>query len=260
VPPGLERPRLVVGMERLVPAVARAFLGGQSRVVEPLLVEIDVPTIRPRDPDHLRHGLGQHAELVQAGLQRLRRALARGDVLGDHDDGGNLAISVDDRDLVRLDPQVGAVRVLKFLDDPQLRRPRLDHLEIVETILCGVSWIDFERGLSLDLLDGLAGSVGGSLVDAQDPIVDTFEPDHGGHHVEQRAQLGVVLLHGEGGRGLVGGLAVAQLLLSAPQQERSSVTSHDRIDFTRGQLLQATLSVNERLDESGELVGILRPG
>ena len=75
--PGIPGALLVIGVEGRVPAMAVTFLHRHPRVVHPLLIEIDVPTIGPGGPDDLRHGLRQGAKLLLAHAQGLLRPLAQ---------------------------------------------------------------------------------------------------------------------------------------------------------------------------------------
>src|SRR5580658_6094105 len=67
-------------MERPVPPVAKTLLQAEASVIHPMLVEIDVPTIRSGDPDDLWHGFCQCAEFLEAPLQRFRSMVGLGDV------------------------------------------------------------------------------------------------------------------------------------------------------------------------------------
>ena len=54
--------------------------------------------------------------------------------------------------------------------------------------------------------------------------------------------------------GLLGGLAVTQLFLGAPQQKRPAVTVRHRIHLARRQFLQALLGLVQRLDQRGDFL------
>ena len=80
VSPRLPRTPAVIRVKRPNPSVPDASLLAQPRVVRPLLIEIDVPGIRPRDPDDLRHRLGERTEFLHAPREGVGGAFALGDV------------------------------------------------------------------------------------------------------------------------------------------------------------------------------------
>ena len=61
--------------------MAIALVESQSGVVDPPLVEIDVPSVGAGHPDHLWHGFGQSPELAFALAQRIFRLFAFGNIL-----------------------------------------------------------------------------------------------------------------------------------------------------------------------------------
>ena len=118
--PGIVCALAVVWMEWFDPTVAQAFFKGETGVIHPLLIKIDVPAIRSCDPDDLWHGFSETAKLCEAGLQRRCRFDASGDVLGHDNDTCNLTAFVEMRHLVSLHPQPFAVGVSQGLDNSQL--------------------------------------------------------------------------------------------------------------------------------------------
>jgi len=91
--PGIPRALPIVRVERLDPAFSAALFEGETGVVHPLLIEVDVPPIGTGDPDDLRHRLGQLPKLAFAGLQRFLGALARRDVFDLRDEVEGCTIS-----------------------------------------------------------------------------------------------------------------------------------------------------------------------
>jgi hypothetical protein len=67
--PALGGVRAVVRVERRVPAVAKALLEREPRVVQPLPVEVGVPAVRPGDPHDLRQLADDLQVLVALGPQ-----------------------------------------------------------------------------------------------------------------------------------------------------------------------------------------------
>src|SRR5262245_58639158 len=108
--PGIPRALPIVGVERCDPACSAALFQGETRVVHPLLIEVDVLPISARGPDDLRHGLGQLPEFAFACLQRLLCALALSDVqdCAHHSDRVALWIPIDAT--LGRDPVNGLVR------------------------------------------------------------------------------------------------------------------------------------------------------
>ena len=94
-----KRPRsgLVVGMKYIVPArtVGRAFK--HTGEVIPLLIEIVVAAVGQRGPHHLRHGVGNGAELGLTVAQRGFHAHLGGDVHLRHDRADHIFVGVPNR-------------------------------------------------------------------------------------------------------------------------------------------------------------------
>ena len=74
--PGIPCTLLVVRMEGLVPTVSIAFFLGESGVLNPLLIEECIPSVRVSDPDNLRHCFGKQPEFLFAGNKRMFQNLA----------------------------------------------------------------------------------------------------------------------------------------------------------------------------------------
>ena len=66
--------------------MAVAFLQRQPGVIDPLLVEVDIPTIGPGGPNNLWHGIGEEAKLLLALAQHFLDAEPLRHI---HDNGGD---------------------------------------------------------------------------------------------------------------------------------------------------------------------------
>ena len=78
--PGLPGPLLVIGVKWLIPPVPVAFFKRKPRIIHPALVKEDIPAVRPRYPDYLRHGLGHSVQFLYARAQYGFRLNAPGDI------------------------------------------------------------------------------------------------------------------------------------------------------------------------------------
>src|SRR4029450_5088731 len=108
--PGIPRALPIVGVERFDPAFSVALFRGETGVVRPLLIEVDVQPVAGGGPADLRHRLGHLPKLALTSLQPLLHSLLLGDVnhCAHHSDGVALWIPIDAT--LGRDPVNGLVR------------------------------------------------------------------------------------------------------------------------------------------------------
>jgi hypothetical protein len=112
-----------------------------------------------------------------------------GHVDGKDDDADDLALFVAQRDLVGAHPALFSGADRDLLEDPELRLPEADHLEVVAVVLSGLVGVEVVRRRADQVGGTFADRLGRGTVGPQDAVLRVLVPDHGGNRVENGFEL-----------------------------------------------------------------------